>query len=199
MNSKNFYSFGSKLLSSTVQVKALNLNKSNSENSDLFDQHMLILGIYDNVNLPVIFNQQSGKKIEDIIDTGWAGLYLISDRLKQIMENERLSGWKTFPVRVYDKNGSEIEKYHGFSITGRCGPVDINKSNIVEKQIIPDGPFVKYYRGLYVGLDKWDGSDFFIPEKYYGTIMTERAAVVLKKNRVTNLRIKNLMDIDVHI
>jgi hypothetical protein len=61
---------------------------------------------------------------------------------------------------------------------------------------VPTGPLGKYYKGLYVDLDKWDGSDFFLPEGYYGTIITQKAAQIFKSNNVTNIKVKKLTEIE---
>jgi hypothetical protein len=195
MNIKEYYTFSSKLSSTTVQVHALGLSSKEDE-SGLFDQHRLIQGVYDGISFPVIFKQEYGKKLEDVLDTGWVNLYLISDRMKTVLEENALTGWKIFVVQVMDRKGREIQGYHGLSITGRCGKIDYGKSEIIKKRLVPDTPLSKYYRGLHVGLDEWDDSDFFLPEKYFGTIITSRAVEVLKKNKITNIRFDNLTEIE---
>lgn len=189
MSIKDFYSFGSKLVSSTVQVHESVLNRDKKNN--------LIHGDYDDITFPVVFKQEYGNKLQDILDTGWASLYLISDKMKAVLEENALTGWKTFAVKVLDKKGQEIQEgYHGLSITGRCGKIDYNKSEIIEKLLVPNGPLVKYYKGLHIGWDEWDGTDFFLSEKTLWTIITKTAAEALKKNRLTNIRLENLAEIE---
>jgi hypothetical protein len=45
-------------------------------------------------------------------------------------------------------------------------------------------------------LDRWDGSDFFLPEKNFGIIITSKAADVLKRNKFTNIRLVNLTEVE---
>jgi hypothetical protein len=160
------------------------------------DAHKLIVGNYEDILFPVLFKQAYGKKICDIIDTGWPSLYLISDKLIDIFEKNNFTGWKLFPVKILDKKGNVIEGYHGFSVTGICGPIDYSKCTIVEKRFVPNGTLNKYYQGLYIGLDKWDGSDFFLPEKYYGIIVTQRVAEITQIHMPTNVEFKNLSTIE---
>jgi hypothetical protein len=195
MDNKKLYRIDSKLSSSTVQVHAVGLDKI-SFSDDLAAEWHLILGDYSGVSFPVVFKQEYGNKLQDILDTGWPSLYLISDKMKTILEDSDLTGWETFAVKVLDKKGQEIQGYHGLSITGRCGKIDYNKSEIIERQLVPNGPLVKYYKGLHVDLDKWDGKDFFIPEKYFGIMTTQRAAETLKKNKLTNIKFENLSEIE---
>jgi hypothetical protein len=197
MNIKEFYLFGSKFVSSTVQVHPLNLSFEKDENQ--FDDILrLAIGKYQNITFPVVFKQEYGKKLQDILDTGTVSLFLISDKMKTILEDNNFTGWKTFAVKVLDKKGQEMQGYHGLSITGRCGEIDYSKSEIIKKRfVLPDGPLDKFYKGLHVGLDKWDGSDFFLPEKYFGTIITSRVAEILKKNKFTNVRLENLAEMEI--
>lgn len=196
MDNKKLYRIDSKLSSSTVQVHAVGLDKI-SFSDDLAAEWHLIFGDYSGFSFPVIFKQEYGSKLHDVLDTGLPSLYLISDKMKAILEDNKLTGWKTFAVKVLDKKEQEITGYHGFSITGRCGKIDYSKSEIIEKRLVPNGPLVKYYKGLYVGLDKWDGKDFFVPEKYFGIMTTQRAAETLKKNKLTNIRLENLLEIEI--
>lgn len=200
MNIKEFYTLRSKLSSTTVQAHPVGLKEFNPIDPNkkyLYDEQKLIQGDYSGISFPVVFKQKYGDKLQDILDTGWAGLYLISDKMKSVLEENGLTGWKIFAVKVLDKKGKEIQGYYGLSITGKCGKIDYNKSEIIEKRLVPNGPLGKYYKGLQVGLDKWDGCDFFLPEKYFGTIMTNKAAVVLKMNKITNIRLESLSDIEI--
>ena len=196
MNINEFYGFREKLSGVTLQAHPINLNYQDDENG--FDDVIrLLIGDYNGINFPITFKQAYGKRLDDVIRTGHAVLYLISDNMKSVLEDNNLTGWKTFAVKVLTKKGEEVPGYHGLSITGRCGAIDYSKSEIIKKQLVPNGPFGKFYKGYHIGLDKWDGSDFFLPEKYFGTVVTSRAAEILKKSKLTNIRLENLSDIEI--
>jgi len=200
MDIKEFYKFGSKLLSSTMQVhmdRPKGFLPIAPDERRLMDEDRLMQGVYNDFIFPIVFKQEYGKKLQDMFDTGTASLYLISDKMKTVLEDNHLTGWQTFAVKVFTKKGEEISGYHGLSITGRCGEIDDSKSEIIEKRLVPNGTIGRFRKGLYVGLDKWDGSDFFLPEKYLGTIVTSRAAEILNKSRLTNIRLQNLADIEI--
>ncbi|HRD54959.1 MAG TPA: hypothetical protein PLC42_01035, partial [Parachlamydiaceae bacterium] len=105
-----FFEFSSKYVSSTFMACY----------DDKINELNLIKGDYIDVNFPIIFKHEEGKKLTDILDTGYVGLFLISDKLKVFLEKNQLTGWKTFPIKIYDKKKIEISGYHGFSIIGRC-------------------------------------------------------------------------------
>ena len=196
MEIKYFFTFGDDYSSSTFQASAIDLKK---DRYGINEHDHLIKGKYDRINFPVIFKQECGKNLKDILGVGWGGLYLISDKLKTLLEENKLTGWKTFPIKLYDKKNNEILGYQGFSITGRCGESDHTKAEIMDRQRVPMGPIYKVYKGLYIGLDKWDRSDFFIPDESLRLIITKKAVSVLEKNKITNMRLENLSDVEVSV
>jgi hypothetical protein len=194
MEMKRFFRLGSKLLSSTFQAGPVNLK----EDEDGISDHLnLIEGKYNGINFPVIFKQDYGKNLTDILDTGHAGLFLISNRMKKILEDDQLTGWKTFSIKLYDKKENEILGYHGFSVTGHSSPINYEKSEIIEKRRVPTGPLCKFYRGVFV--DNLDGMDFFIPDTTKFIFITEKAADILTKNKITNMRLENLVDMEMSV
>ncbi len=184
MENKDFFSFKSKLVLSNGQAVPINL-KTNEKG--VSDHSKLIKGQYDGIDFPVIFKQKGKIKLNDILDTGWVSLFLISDNLRMVLEENRLTGWQIFPIRLYDVRGKEINGYHGFSIIGHSGPTSYDKSSIIENEA-----FYPYYKG--VSVDKWDGSDFFTPDKTYQIFITNRAAEILKKKKITNIQLENLAE-----
>lgn len=189
MKIKNFFAVRSKLLSSTFKAPPIGLEIDNDIN--------LVEGNYERINFPVIFKQSCGKNLTDILDTEYISLYLISDRMKRILEKNKLTGWKIYPIKLYDNKEKEIFGYHGFSVTGHCGAIDYKKSEIIEKRRIPTGPICKFYKGLHIGLDQWNETDFFIPENILEIIITKRAAEVLKNEKITNMDLENLSDYEI--
>lgn len=100
---------------------------------------------------------------------------------------------------MYDKKGNEINGYQGFSVIGTCGPVSYANSEIIEKRYVPNGPIVKNYKGAEIGLDKWDGTDFFTSEHSYKTVITKKVIEALKKNKITNLKLENITEIEIPV
>lgn len=183
MDVKKFFDFGSKPASSTVQAHLVDTN---------IDHLKLIKGDYTGIEFPVVFKQEYGSKLYDLLDTGHAGFLLISDRMKSVLEENKLTGWKTFPIKLYDKEGEEILGYHGFSVIGKCGPTNYKNCEIIKKRLVPKGPLCQYYKG--VTIDTWDGNDFVTPEGTYETFITRKAADILKKHRISNMYLQNLAD-----
>ena len=96
MDIENFYNFGSKLSMNTFHASPIGLSEEIAGKE--FDENRLIKGDYRHIELPVIFKQSTGKNFHDMLDTGWPSIYLISDKMKNILEQNKLSGWKTIMV-----------------------------------------------------------------------------------------------------
>ncbi len=193
MNIGNFYKLSSKLSSSTFQAHPVGVK---TKEGGIGDYEKLTLGDYSNITFPIVFKQEYGSRLEDILDTGTAILFLISDKMKTILEDNKITGWKIFPIRVYDKGENEVEGYHGLSITGRCGPVNYNKSEVIIKSLIEGGEKSRYYKGFYAGLDDWDGSDIFLSRGLFSIIVTQRVREIVKKEKLTNARFENLSEVE---
>ncbi len=185
---KDFFDFSSTLVSTTVQAYSIDLN---------INHRNLIKGEYQGIDFPVTFKQEDGNKLRDILDTGYPSLYLISERMKQLLEEHQLTGWKVFPILLYDKKGKEIAGYHGFSITGHSGPISYKKSEIIEFRRVPHGSLCRYYKGI--SIDNWDGSDFFTPKGTYQTCITRKVADILKKNKISNLHLENFTEYQIDV
>lgn len=199
MKINKFYTLSSKLLPSTFQAHPKDLKKANEKHSNSSDAQCLIEGLYDGIEFPVIFEQKYGKKLFDVIDTGHASLYLISDRFKELLENNKFTGWKVFSVEIFDNTGKQIFGYQGLSITGRCGPINYSKSEIIEKQPVPNGKLSKYYKGKHVDIHSWDKSSFFLPEGNTGIIVDQEVSKAIKSYKLSNIALENLADFEIAI
>lgn len=157
----------------------------------------LIRGEFEGVALPVRFEVVYGSTYTDLIATRNSGLFLISDRIVQILSEEQLTGWSHFPIDLIDAADRPVTGFSGLSILGRSGPIDLTKSEIVYKSIVPGAPVAKYFKGKFIDIQEWDGSDFFLPAGYHGTFLSEKAATVLTQSDLSNLHIRNLADAEV--
>lgn len=149
-------------------------------------------GNYEGIKFPVYFKHSYGsKKLLDILTTDGV-FWLISEKMKNLLEKNRITGWKTYPIQLFYKRMEPIEGYYGFSITGRCGPIDFSKSEVVSCDRV-DNCVAKELKGVYIGLNKWDGSDFINPmiPKVRMTIVTQKVVDALsgfKQIKFINLK-----------
>lgn len=190
-----FFELSSKHASSTFKAHAIELDKTPDPSGKLLRDHdRLIYGDYSGITFPVAFAHVQGIKMRDILDTGWVSLYLISERLKCLLEENNLTGWKTFQIKLFKKNGVEILGYYGFSIIGRAGFFNFNSSEIVHKSRTEHAPLRKYYKGLQI--TNWDHSDFFLCQGSKFIFVTSQVSDVLKKYKIDNVTLTNIFDIE---
>ena len=73
---------------------------------------------------PLEFVHAEGRRRLDLVGTGYAMLYLVSDRFIDVLSGAKFTGWTTYPVRIVDESGHEVSGYHGLSVRGRSGALD---------------------------------------------------------------------------
>lgn len=171
-----FYEFGSQGYLTTFGARADIFQEAidemastgvRKETLNIYDY--LAFGDYPNwLSFPVSFHQLDGKIMRDYLDTRTGICYLISQRTKDILEREGFSGWKSYPIKLFDKKNHEIEGYHGFSIVGNGGQATKNEND-----------------RLTWSISNWDGSDFFRFDHYHHQIVTERVMRVFKHAKIT--------------
>lgn len=159
----------------------------------------LLYGKYDTIRLPLIFQQRKsygGKKMTDFMNSGWGGvLSPVSDKVVGLLTENNITGWETYPIQVFDKNGVEIHGYHGFSITGRCRDLDLSLlKERIEYQYCASGPICYYYKGIPIDLSSWDGSDIFLLAGTGHMFMHKKVFSLFKKNKITNCEYINITD-----
>ena len=186
----DFYEFGGALVCTTFTARPeiclqLRENKEFAKSKEFTD--LLAYGDYDNM-LPLIWKQDRnyGNKLRDVLYCGQS-LYLISDRFKSILNESGLTGWKTYPILLYDKKGSRIDGYNGFSITGRGGNMHKFDSPPIELGYSPKSD------GYYLKFEAWDGSDIFRVFPHH-IIITKRFAEALITHKVSGIDIDRLTD-----
>lgn len=166
--------------------------------ADLFDRARafttaLQWGDYSNndISFPIVFRENrhySGKRMRDILDNRSVSYFLISDRFKEALEQSGITGWKCYPIKIYDKKGNVVEGYNGFSVTGRAGKMQKYDTPPAELGYTPDSC------GYYFDYHSWDGSDIFNTTGSNFLIVTERFIDMLKKYKITACQYTRLTD-----
>ena len=192
MKLSDLFSFGDRYSSVTVQMERTR-EWEWAEPGGLREGQMLLTGDYRGAEFPLEFRHYSGKRYDDVLGIGYPSLYLVSDRFREVLEKNNFTGWKCFPVRLFTKKGEEVTGYQGFSVTGRAGSVDWGKSEIVYTDT-PNGIQEANYKGVHVDLEQWDGCDIFIPDKWFGIVMTRKVREALLAAKITNIRFENMAE-----
>jgi hypothetical protein len=112
---------------------------------------------------------------------------IVSQRFIDVLLENRFTGWDTYPVKVHAKGGELVPGYHGLCISGRCGPVLWEKSEVIYKDY--PGSRFPCYKGEYFDPDTWDGSDLFMRTTFTGVMYVLEPV----KNALTRAKIRNLL------
>jgi len=132
-----------------------------------------------------------GSKTFDFLNSGYAGLNLVSKKIIELFNNNAISGWRSIPVRI---KGYETYDYFILTVTGRCSAINYEKSELfIKAPFTPTGKPIEAKRGLYFDLISWDGSDVFTPENSMFTFVTEKVVKILLNLNIIR-RLKGLLD-----
>lgn len=198
LSMKDFYTFDSKGYLTTVSVFPDLCEPLMGDAAFNFMNNKIIKGDWSGLEFPLVFHQiENGKKLRDVLDMRYVSAYLISDRMKNILKKNKITGWKSYPVIIYDKKGGIIEGYNGFSIVGKSGPMDPRRQ--------PTEYYVRKWDGSvsdsldYIGgwfdISTWDGSDIFILGESLWIIITKRLYKILKKEKITAIECERVSDL----
>lgn len=135
-------------------------------------------GVYPEwLEFPLVFRVSEGKKYRDVLDTDdVVSNLLISNNLKNVLEQGHVTGWQTYPIKLYDKKGVEVDGYNGFSVIGKGGSFeDENDIDTLER-------FRKNIKWKY-RLSNWDGSDFFYIHNH-GFYATQKVKDLFRINQI---------------
>ena len=144
---------------------------------------------------PVVFRRQTGSLPLDLMGGTYFTNNSVSQAFVEVLKSNGLTGWSTYPVRLFGKDDQELQGYHGLAVTGRSGPLDKSKCRVVKRlredgtEIVRDDGSVSRERiGWFIEAESWDGRDFFVPERTRGICLTARAKEKLEAARLKGLK-----------
>lgn len=195
MTLKDFYTFDSRNYLTTFAVKSdiwkEALKRKNSELARKISWD-LELGNYEGYEFPIVFREvagESGKQMRDVLDNRSIRTYLISDRMRDLLIDNNITGWECYEIEMYDKKGNIVSGYNGFSVTGKCNDmVKIDFENIIKDKKRD------YFeaKGAMFDIEKWDGSDIFRAGGW--RIITKKVYELFKKHKITAIEMTRMTD-----
>lgn len=152
------------------------------------------------LNKPLIFDAKRGRKTMDIL-WGYSTIsFFFSSELILLLQENGITGWGTYPVELYDRQGELLVGYWGIAITGPECTRDRSRSQIVSKPPpVAGGQGYQVYRGLYFDEADWDGSDMFWVSEGGGIVVTERVYKLFKKHKIRNVELTPLLEVELAV
>jgi hypothetical protein len=133
-----------------------------------------------------------GKKPRDVIVSTAVHFTILSERVVQMLKERGFTGWSTYPIDVYGKDGAYVARYHGLAVFGRCGPLDPTRTTRVLVEY-PTG-WLPRSKGMYFDPVSWDGSDFFMTEDKGFVFVTEEVMRAFKKMKALHIEFTRLTE-----
>lgn len=140
------------------------------------DEHLMLTGQLK-FEKPLKLIRYSGHNWHDFISNDGNFNYIVSQKVVDILIENKITGWSVFDVEVEDTD----LKYYGFCVTGKVGPLTEEKSP-------------GWQKGYKLEYDTWDGSDFFIINDTCFLLVTEKVKRLFEKNEVTNIVFINIKE-----
>jgi len=115
--------------------------------------------------------------VRDLVGTYDAILFLISPAFAMALDAFGTKGWGAIPVDIPGVD-------NGLSLlvgTGRVGPI-IRASE--------DAPVGDYKFGRFLGTERWDGTDLFVPDNENVILVTDNLAAHLRRSHLSNLELE---------
>lgn len=144
---------------------------------------------------PVVIQHNAGPNRPK--DCFWASLTvgpIVSDRVVALFRKHDVTGWTTYPVRVFSRSGEELSGYQGLLPTSRCGQIDFTKGRPISASY---NPAITHYIGGEFDTPTWDGADIFGSGTTVFIWVVERVKTLLEENRVNDIMFQRLTEIEV--
>lgn len=118
-----------------------------------------------------------GKILYDLIPYNNSRFFAISDRLKNILEENDIKGIRFFPIRIE----SIYQLYFGIILTSKTGPI-LNREAFLKRE----------EENIKFDINTWDGCDIFTIEDTLLFVCTDKVYNLIKRHKITNVKIEPL-------
>ena len=147
---------------------------------------------------PIQFDVAQGLQAKDFLWTQLVTPVCVSERVIDILRTNEVTGWSTYPVEVFDREGKPLASYYGLAVSGAVCEADYSRSAVVTKPPpAPRGKSYDVYKGLYFDEDQWDGSDMF----WVGgvRVVVDKVKTILEQNEVENVCFTPLSEREIRV
>jgi hypothetical protein len=146
---------------------------------------------------PLKLRYKMGGQAADLMRSALVSIFVVSDRLVELIKSSGFTGWGAYPVEVRDKDGKILPGYQGFSIKGRAGGRDLKRAEVIKKPPkAPGGIPYEVYKGYFFKDDQWDGNDFCLVGYAGMKIATERVVQAFKKAKIHNVEFTPFIELE---
>ena len=147
---------------------------------------------------PIQFDAAQGCEFADFLWTQLVTPVCVSEEVIQLLRDNHVTGWSTYPVEVYDQEGYLHSRYHGLAVTGAVCEADYSLSTVVTKPPpTPSGRSFDVYKGLHFKEDEWDGSDMFWVAGV--RVVVDRVRMIFEQSKASNVNFTPLTEREIRV
>lgn len=178
-NRLDLWQFGCSLSSTTVSFSPVIFRDAvvsgDFSERRAIHQHLAWGESPDYLRFPLVFQKDDGRVFRDLLPMGYGGNpFLVSERVMRALLDNKVSGWKSYPITLFDKRNQIITGYHGFSTIGKGGAMKGFQTSEWER--ITRGNRLEY------DISQWDGSDIFRIQPAFLVVTEKVKDLFLKYN-----------------
>lgn len=167
-----------------------------SANNKINAQDLILHRGMSNYDFPIIYIQsnQEGHNHPiwtDFLNANCFNQCVVSDRVINLLLDNNINGWQTFPVEIYDDKENYIGGYNGLSVVGRCHSLNFTQTIKMED----DSFYGSRHLGFPLDLTTWDGCDIFAYEDTCSTFMTQKVKNLFKKHKISNIKFEDITEV----
>lgn len=146
------------------------------------------------IDSSVMFFRKKGNIWCDVITTGFSGIYLVSEKFRKVIIDNKLTGSDFIRIIIETGKGEKRDDYYFLKITGKCGDIDNTLSSKIEVTY-RSGKKGYRFKGLLFSLETWDGNDIFSPSNYVSPIISSQAKKVLEESDLSNIEYHSINEL----
>ena len=148
---------------------------------------------------PIQFFPTKGNKATQVLWSEIVFLLCVSTKVVSLLQENKITGWSTYPAQDFDRSGILLPGYNGLSITGKECRRDRSQSTIIMKKNKLSGKPMRFYKGLYFIGSDWDGCDFFYVSSFGGIVVTKKVKELFSKANITNIEFISLPEVELSV
>jgi hypothetical protein len=148
------------------------------------------------LHIPVAVEPALGEQPLDLVVGTDIATMLVSTAVVEALRSAGCTGWGTYPVEFRDGHRQRIDGYHGFSVHGRCGPLNPSDRREWQPPRVPGGPRYEAWVGLSFPSESWDGSDVFMAnDETLFVFATERVRDAIRSAKLRNFEFRPIAEV----
>ncbi len=143
------------------------------------------------------FYVSAGKRWSDLIQLDGRANYAVSDRFRQVLEDNFCRRWNYFPINIINTD----QQYHIIYDLFKAGPILNRDGNYfvaeqpTDEELLTQ-PFESPFRARIFDISTWDGSDMFTLKGTHYDVCTPVVINLLEKHKIKGYHTRPILGVE---